>query len=330
MALTTNNPTVDLFKRAFEELGYTFECFTLNGKAYTRFISPNGGTWLTRDARISYPFLNSTCQHISSSKTLSYELCAKNEIRIPKSISFNNINEHRNELGGLLALGPVVVKPNDSSLSWGVTLNIRSREALEAAYDEAKKFSEIVIAQEQVYGQEVRFAVVDGVLKAALLRETPRVIGDGVSTLRALIDAENNVRQALDLRFANYPMLDEKIIDFERFDFTGVPAKDEIVELNQSAMIRGGASMYNVIDTIHESYKRVAERAARALGAQFIVVDMMIEDLAAPATEQNYAFIEFNGAPVISLFYSCRGGQQYDAISELVPRIHKLLQGRSI
>jgi D-alanine-D-alanine ligase-like ATP-grasp enzyme len=329
MTVTGKNVGVDMYKRSLSKLGYSFESFELDGKAYSRFIAPTGAVWLTRDEKLSYPMVGAESRAISADKQLSYELCAQEGIRIPATIACSDINQNRNQIAILLATGPVIVKPNSASLSWGLTLNVRTTQAFEEAFAEAQKFSETVLVQEQVTGEEVRFMVVGGEVRAALLRQTPRVVGDGKHTLAELIAIENEERANLDT-MATYPLLDDKIIDFSNFDLESIPSVGEMIEFNRSTMIRGGASMFNIVDTIDEGYKAVAEKAARALAAQFVVVDVMIEDISKPCNGKNYAFIEFNSSPVSVLCYSCRAGRQYDVVSDLTPMIDKAIRGTSL
>jgi hypothetical protein len=56
---------------------------------------------------------------------------------------------------------------------------------------------------------------------------------------------------------------------------------------------------------------------------------MMIHDHTKPQTEDNYTFIEFNTAPVLKMFYSCRDGNHYDILGDLVPMINATLTGNS-
>jgi uncharacterized protein (DUF1330 family) len=92
-------------------------------------------------------------------------------------------------------------------------------------------------------------------------------------------------------------------------------------------MIRTGASIYNVIQTVHPSYLQTVENLAQKLGANFIVVDMILRDYTQEQSANNYAFIEFNTTPVLKLFYSCRDGQHYDVVEELADMIDGTLHG---
>jgi D-alanine-D-alanine ligase-like ATP-grasp enzyme len=220
---------------------------------------------------------------------------------------------------------PLVVKPHNASLSWGVMLNVVNEQQLRDAIEAALAFSPGVLVQEQVEGEELRFTVVDGVVKAALLREMSRLVGDGESTAKQLLERENEARAELTMPYLTYPQLSPALIHEAGREESDVLDTDEVLQLGRGTMIRTGASIYNVLTQVHSSYLETARKLADSLGARFIVVDMMIHDYTQPQSVGNYAFIEFNTAPVLKMFYSCRDGNHYDILGDLVPMIDATL-----
>ncbi|HSH55732.1 MAG TPA: hypothetical protein VK983_02815 [Candidatus Limnocylindrales bacterium] len=321
MAFIPGIASIELLKMALGERGYTTQGLILNGRSFTVFTSPRGKVWCTSNAHIQYPFPTSTARPISDSKILAYELADQLGIQYPKTVYVTDENTETPGIEDLMANGPVIVKPNNASLARGLTLNITDKITLKKAIDEAKVFSKAALVQEQVSGEEVRLAIINGQVVAALVRQTPRVIGDGQSNLETLIARENEQRRQLDLRFSTYPDLDASIIDFSRFTMEHIPAQGEVIELGSSAMIRYGASLFNISDTLHQSYKDEAVRLAEVLGDGFVVVDMFVQDYRQPAEKDNYHFIEFNMSPILVLFYSCRDGNNYDILAKLAPMI---------
>jgi cyanophycin synthetase len=220
----------------------------------------------------------------------------------------------------------LVVKPCDASLSHGLTTDIQTKEELVQAVQEARRFDKVVLVQQQVSGEEVRFPVLDGKCRAAIIRQTPRIVGDGQHTTKELLKIENTERENLRLDYAVYPQLAEPIVDISQLDLQQIPAEGEIIELGKSAMIRRGASAYNITSKVHPSYVELAEKLAAPFGDGFMVVDMFIQDYTQPLTAGNHAFLEYNMSPNLPLFYCCRDGQQYDILKDLVPMIDRALQ----
>ncbi len=312
--------SIELLAHALSAHGVGRETFTLDGNEYSRFLAPSGKVWLVEHDHINYPFTSATVQKISKEKYLAHALAALQGVRSPETIRLSAMPTAE-ELATLLARKPLVVKPSNASLSNGVSLNITTKEQLEAAIGLALNFSDSILAQEQIEGDEIRFVVIGGRTTAALLRETPHVVGDGNSTVETLIRAENKSRLELQMPYLTYPELNDAIVNLESINSQSIPAKDEVVELGRGTMIKTGASIYDVVKEVDPTYKVMAEKLAASLGAHFIVVDMILRDYKNRATADNYAFLEFNAAPVLRLFYSCRDGKHYDIVADLLPGI---------
>lgn len=320
--------SIYLLKNALVPFGFSFESFRLDDKPYTRLIAPSGNTWTMYDCNLNYPSMPAAAARISRNKTVAHEFAEQLDVHSPWTRQVDtNINIE--ERAALLAHAPLVVKPADASLSNGVSLSITTDEQLVSAITLARTFSEQILVQEEANGEEVRIVVVEGQARAAILRQTPRVIGDGQSSLRQLIEAENQARKAITSPYLSYPMLSEELIDLSAFDLDSVPAKHEIIQLGRGTMIKRGASMYDVFDQIDTSYLAMAETMARSLGAGFMAVDMIIEDYLRPATAKNYVFLEFNTSPVLKLFYGCRDGQHFDVLPHLAHMINVALGGNT-
>lgn len=324
--------TIDFLQSSLEALGYTTQSFTLgeDAKSFTRFNSPYEGRCLTVSTNSPlYPFASSSARIIANHKDRAYDFAVQLGVSVPQSVTIKQADTSFTAARELLSsAGRVIVKPNASSVSNGLSLNIDTEAALVRAIEEARRFSHDILVQRQVVGDEIRFVVADGQVRAAILRKTPQVIGDGVHTLSELIDQENHERAHITDTAVTYPMLNDDLLDLSAFDMTAVPSKGERVELGLGTLIKTGASIYNVFESVHPSYLEVAERLGRALGPGFVVVDMMMADYTQPATEENYAFIEFNLTPALQLFYSCRDGKHFEVAKDyLAPMIETLMKG---
>jgi len=84
-------------------------------------------------------------------------------------------------------------------------------------------------------------------------------------------------------------------------DFNSIPASREIVYLRENSNISTGGDSIDFTDDIPDSYKRIAVQAAKALNVVISGLDMIIPDVSAEATEDNYAIIELNFNPAIHI-----------------------------
>ncbi len=90
-----------------------------------------------------------------------------------------------------LSIGlPIVVKPQDGNQGKGVTVNIVERELFNQAYKTAARYGEVLV-EKFLPGSDYRLLVVGNKLVAAARREPPLVVGDGIHTVKELVDKVN-------------------------------------------------------------------------------------------------------------------------------------------
>lgn len=307
--------------------GYTLTEATIAGSPLIRCTSPSGATWVTT-TQISHPMNSGTIEEIAKQKDIAYDLVklAGGSIPVTKVID-------RSEPIGQVAeilnhVSKVVVKPIDSSGSNGVTCDITEESQLIRALTEARQYSSDVIVQEQVYGDEVRFTVLNGEVVSVLLRRGPRVVGNGVSTISALIEEENKSRRLLTLPYIHYPQLTPALIDESYFTNTSIPAEGEIVQFSNATMVKKGASIYEVLSTVHPSYVEFAKRLASDMGGGFLAVDIFMVDYATEMKKGNHWFNEFNASPAIALYYASRGESSAHVVEELLDTVDAVINYR--
>lgn len=289
------------FWTAFRDRKYLLEETRVEGKAIIRMVSPEGTVWMT-STNISYPMVSSLVDQIAANKFWAYEIVKRAGFRIPETELL--VHTQTPDDSRLLdKVNPVVVKPLDSFGSKGVTLDITGPQQLADAVTFARQVSKDVIIQEQVGGEEIRFTIIKGRVVSVLLRRSPRVIGDGQSTVAELIEKENYERTLLDFQYITYPQLSDTLIDGHFFYDTRVLNDGEVLQLSKATMIKRGASVFDIIDEIDVTYNEIAEKIAYALGATFITVDMFIKNYSIASSDDNYWFNECNTAPALRLYY---------------------------
>lgn len=319
--------TYRLLENALKEMGYTVVLSHEDEQLIVTYSSPSGNSWRTRAAHIRYPFTSATAHSLSVDKAAAYEFAHHASVPVPTTHLVDIVDSLDGAAVTRLITehAPLVVKPNDSSLSQGLSLNIFTHQELTQAVQVARQVKRSdVLVQEQVTGEELRFIIIKGKVVAALLRQTPRVIGDGVSSVKELIEAENQVRRTLRFPYITYPELDDSLIDDSFFTRTDILKVNEVLELSRATMIKNGCSVFEILDTVHPSYVQDVERLAEPIGADFFVADFLIKDHTVPATPTNHWFLEFNVSPVLKLCYGCRDGNMFD----IVPLVAKLIDER--
>lgn len=324
--------SIEIIKNVLLERGYECDSIRLADKKGFMRVKKDGRTLLTIARGYPlYPFATSSAYLIAANKHFSYEFVRPKGVAVPHTVVIEGDGQEGwTQASDLLERsGSVVVKPLDAAGSEGLTRDVTTPEALTAAVAKARRDSSAALVQRQFFGEEFRFVVVDGKVVAALMRQKPRVVGDGKATLSELIKRENDARKRITDTLVSYPQLDG-LVDPALLESKEIVAEGETYELSKSTMIKGGASVLNFTGQVHADYVAIAERAAEDFGRGFIVVDMMIQDWQAPATNDNYVFIEFNLAPALALFYSCRDGNHVRVAEEyLVPMLIEATRGRA-
>jgi cyanophycin synthetase len=197
---------------------------------------------------------------------------------------------------------PVVVKPRYGNQGRGVSVNLRSREEVEKAYALAREEDSSVVVERFVTGGDYRLLVVGGRMVAAARRHPPTVVGDGVATVRGLVDLVNeDPRRSGDHATSLSPMVIDEVavavLAEQGLTAESVPAAGRAVLLRRNANLSTGGSAEDVTDVVHAEVAARAIEAARIIGLDVAGIDMVMEDVTRSLESQRGVVIEVNAAP---------------------------------
>ena len=195
---------------------------------------------------------------------------------------------------------PVVVKPSDGNHGRGVSTELMTREEVEAAFALADAEGSEVIVERFVRGNEHRLLIVGGKLAAAAKGESVSVVGDGVASVRQLIDVQINT-DARRGEAEEFPLdlilVDQNasvVFEINRQGFT----PDSILPQGKQVIIqRNGNVALDVTDLVHPEVAAMAALAARIVGLDIAGIDMVAEDISQPLDQQRGAIVEVNAGP---------------------------------
>ncbi|HEX8989230.1 MAG TPA: cyanophycin synthetase [Rhodocyclaceae bacterium] len=195
---------------------------------------------------------------------------------------------------------PVVVKPSDANHGRGVSMELMTREQVEAAFPVADAEGSEVMVERYIRGEEHRLLIVNGRLAAAARGEIAKVVADGKSTVRQLIDAQLNTdpRRGLAEECPLSPIILEAEpavrLELERQGYDGEsvpPAGQEVI------VQRNGNMNTDVTRSVHPSIAAAGELAARIVGLDIAGIDFVAEDITKPLDRQQAAIVEVNAGP---------------------------------
>ncbi len=237
---------------------------------------------------------------VAGDKQLTKRLLADAMIPVPAGKVTRTIGE---ALAALEAIGsPVAVKPADGNQANGVTLNVCSPAAMADAFAHAATFSSQVLVEEMIEGNDYRVLVVGGKAIAAAQRCPAQVTGDGVRTVKELIDQMNSdpdrgQGHAKPLTFVEITEVVLRNLEAAGLTLEDIPESGKKVLLQQAANLSTGGTASDVTDLMHPEVARTCERAARIIGIDICGIDLVLRDITRPMGKNNGCILEVNASP---------------------------------
>ena len=211
---------------------------------------------------------------------------------------------------------PVVVKPLAGNHGRGVSINLKTSEEVEVAFDKAREHGRSIVIESYLEGYDHRLLVVNGKLVAAAKRMPGHVVGDGKHTIEELVDIVNSdprrgVGHEKVLTRLEFDHQAERLLKKLGYDHKTVPEKDEVVYLRSTANLSTGGTAIDVTDVIHPDNREMAERTIKAIGLDIGGVDFLTKDITESYRDTGGGICEVNAGP---------GFRMHVAPSEGTPR----------
>jgi cyanophycin synthetase len=265
--------------------------------------------WGAKQRRIQAAEVDSTsgvAEAIAQDKELTKQLLNAAGVPVPLG---RPVASAEDGWAAALEIGlPVVVKPQDGNQGKGVTVNIHTREQLDAACESAAAYGEVMV-EKFLPGFDYRLLVVGDRLVAAARRDPPQVIGDGFSTVRQLVDTVNLDPRRGEGHATSLTRIRLDDIAIGRLEAQGlapdsVPALGRRVVLRNNANLSTGGTATDVTDTVHPEVAARAVDAAQMVGLHICGVDLVCENVLRPLEEQHGGVVEVNAAPGLRMHIS--------------------------
>ena len=197
---------------------------------------------------------------------------------------------------------PVVVKPRDGNQGRGVATNLTTREQVIKAYEAAILESKEIIVEKFAPGHDYRLLVVGGRVVAAARREPAHVIGDGVHTVKDLVDLANldprrGEHHATVLSKIKLDAVALAVLTDQGWTPESIPAAGAMVLIRRNGNLSTGGTAIDVTERVHPQVAARAIEAAQVIGLDVAGVDVVATDISAPLEEQGAVIVEVNAAP---------------------------------
>jgi cyanophycin synthetase len=197
---------------------------------------------------------------------------------------------------------PVVVKPRDGNQGKGISVNLTGEEQIKKAFTLAEEFRDDILVEKYLPGHDYRLLVIGDKLIAAARRDPPLVTGDGVHTVRQLVELVNKDPRRSDGHATSLTKIRFDEIALARLaqqglDADSVPPRGSRVILRNNANLSTGGTATDVTDDVHPELAACAVAAAQTVGLDICGIDVVCDTMLKPLEDQGGGIVEVNAAP---------------------------------
>ncbi|MFG3297185.1 N-acetylglutaminylglutamine synthetase [Micromonospora chersina] len=199
------------------------------------------------------------------------------------------------DLAFLADVGPVVVKPARGEQGNGITVGVRTPEALTAAVELARRFCPDVLIEELREGEDLRVVVIDHEVVAAAVRRPAQITGDGVHDVTELIERQSRRRAAATGGESRIPIDDmtREVVAEAGHRMHDVLPEGQVLAVRRTANLHTGGTIHDVTAELHPAIAEACVTASRALDIPVTGLDLLV-----PAADRpEHVFIEANERP---------------------------------
>lgn len=224
---------------------------------------------------------------------------------------------------------PVVVKPVYGSHGFDVYTNLKTTDEVEEAarkiirnYGEESK----LLIEEYFKAPEYRVFVTKKGDYAVLLRDPAHVYGDGVNTIKYLIEDENYRRMNPRTNALCEILVDEELIKFldnQGLYLESIPKQGEKIYLRPNSNVATGGICEDYTDRVHPSVINICMKVLDAFpGLPYVGVDFMTNSIEEQQTDSSYRIIEINTVPGIHMHFRPAIGKSRNIAKYIVDMIY--------
>jgi cyanophycin synthetase len=255
-------------------------------------------------------------------KPLVHRLLAEVHLRTPAYCEFT-----LNEIAKAAAFveksaTKCVVKPVNGGGGRGVTTGVTGRFDLVRAAASAAVYGPNLMVEHQVQGDVYRLLYFDGTLLDAVLRKPSAVTADGRSSVRDLINIENEARLSVGANIAHALIVIDmdvrSTLAAQGLTLSSIPKAGQHVTLKSVINDNSQRDNISAKQLLCKSIVEDGAAAAEAVGVRLAGIDVVTSDPGVPLAESGGAILEVNTTPSYHHHYYKRDGS-YPVAVHLLP-----------
>jgi len=225
---------------------------------------------------------------IADDKAASLKLFQSDGLIIPEGVVLSGKNASNSAIQFSERVGfPVFLKPNTGQEGQDVE-RLETPEQLKSACTRLLEHHRLLLLQEAISGEDLRVLVLEGEVLGVIKRSPPTVTGDGVRSLKTMIE-QLDAGLLADPRCA-------ACLASQNLSLDCVPEKGQVIALLSNANLSSGGKGHLLDGPTPLTIKDAAIRAANSLGLRYAGVDMIVKADGQPI------LLEINAAPGLARF----------------------------
>lgn len=236
-------------------------------------------------------FTSAVAMSICDDKATTRRIVEGAGVSVPSQISADT-----GDVSSFLAKhGSVVVKPARGEQGKGISIGLTRADEVDAAIEAARTFSNDVLIEECVRGQDLRLVVIDYRVVAAAIRRPAEILGDGKTRIEDLIASQSRRRSAA-TGGESQIVVDAEVrrcLSDAGYGLQDILPEGERLAVRRTANLHTGGTIHDVTGETHHGLIEAAVRAAKAIQIPVTGIDLMVKDPRQP----EYHFIEANERP---------------------------------
>ncbi len=197
-----------------------------------------------------------------------------------------------------------VIKPNSTNFGKGLHFVKPNSEPLfTQGINEAFCHDNSVLVESFIPYKEYRFVVIGDEVIGSILRDPANVVGDGRHSIQELVKIKNEDPDSYKYgkNKLHLTAIEKNYLSTQNLNTSYIPEKDQKIYLRENSNVSTGGDPIDVTDNMHASYFDIAKSCVESLGISICGVDILIQNIAQKRTNNNYAVIELNFNPMISM-----------------------------
>lgn len=268
---------------------------------------------------------NNAATEFAGSKILSSEIVSAAGIRVPKEETINHSNNLKDDIRiAVKTVGvPAIIKPVHGAQGKNV-FRIDSIDDLDLILGDNDFDADGVIVQEYIDAQtEIRVVLLDGETVQAYKRDYSHIIGDGVTTIKGLIEKRNKYFQDRK-RNTRIDLIDSQltaILKRHKYDLDSILPKDERLNVSYGRNLSRGGEYEFIPNRLSSTVEKVSKKIANVSALRLVGIDLFIlGDFESIDREDQIVFIEYNASPDMenNFYYDTDYSEQLLAIYEKI------------